>query len=75
MRTIPPEVIASWPAPNYINPQTRGNALVIINSVLISIVFVVICLRLYVRLYIKRWFGSDDALILLAFVRVSSVTQ
>ncbi|PSN59014.1 hypothetical protein BS50DRAFT_449075, partial [Corynespora cassiicola Philippines] len=68
MRNIPLEVILSWPTPNYTNPETRGDTLVIVNSLLIIIVAIVVTLRLYVRLVIKRWFGSDDALIILALI-------
>ena len=73
MRNIPPEVILSWPTPNYTNPETRGNALVVINSILIIVVAIVVALRLYVRLVVKRWFGTDDALIILALVCLFSI--
>lgn len=61
-------MILSWPKPNYTHPETRGDALVIINSILIALVVIVVGLRLYTRLRIKRWFGLDDIFILLALV-------
>lgn len=71
MRSIPPNVILSWPTPNYTNPTTRGNALLIVNVAFISIAITVVGLRLYTRIWIKRWFGTDDAFIVLALVRPS----
>lgn len=68
MRDVPIPVILSWPTPNYIDPLTRGDALVVINAVLISVVVIVVSLRLYTRLAIRRWFGADDTFIALALV-------
>lgn len=68
MRDIPIEVIASWPPGNYHDPETRGNGLIIVNVVLMSIVTFVVCLRLYVRIYLLRWFGIDDLFIIIALV-------
>ncbi|KAF2476573.1 uncharacterized protein BDR25DRAFT_375541 [Lindgomyces ingoldianus] len=68
MRNIPPDVLLSWPTPNYQDPATRGNALIIVNAVFISLVMLVVSLRIYTRLAIKRWFGSDDVFIMLALI-------
>ena len=68
MKLPPIEVILSWPTPNYTNPVTRGDALLIVNSVLIALVVITVGLRMYTRLIIKRWFGIDDVFILLALV-------
>ena len=68
MKLPPIEVILSWPPPNYANPVTRGDALLIVNSILIALVVITVGLRMYTRLIIKRWFGIDDVFILLALV-------
>lgn len=68
MRDIPLSVFLTFPRPNYVNPETRGSALLIVNAVLISIVTVIVALRLYTRLYLKRQFGLDDAFMIPAFV-------
>lgn len=68
MRLPPVEVLLQWPTPNYTNPVTRGDALLIVNSILITLVIITVGLRLYTRLVIKRWFGLDDVFILLALV-------
>jgi hypothetical protein len=61
-------VILTWPTPNYVDPPTRGDALLIVNSILIALVVIVVGLRMYTRLIIKRWFGLDDIFILVALV-------
>ncbi|KAL7779575.1 hypothetical protein CFE70_009079 [Pyrenophora teres f. teres 0-1] len=37
MQLPPLDVILSWPTPNYVDPQTRGPALVIVNSIFITL--------------------------------------
>lgn len=69
MRDIPIDVYLSFPSPNFDDPQTRGPALVIVNSIFISLVIIAVALRIYTRVYIKRWFGSDDYFICAALVR------
>lgn len=69
MKLPPLDVIANWPTPNYDNPATRGNALLIVNYAFATITIVTVGLRLYTRAVIKRWFGLDDIFIILALVR------
>jgi hypothetical protein len=68
MRLPPADVLINWPIPNYDNPVTRGNALVIVNYVFISITVIIVALRLYTRIHIRRWFGLDDIFIIVALV-------
>ena len=63
------EVIASWPAPNYVDPVTRGSALTVVNIIFIILVFFVVGLRFYTRLHITRSFGQDDIVIGLSLVK------
>jgi hypothetical protein len=46
MRLPPAEILLSWPSPNYENPKTRGDALLIVNSVLIGLTVITVGLRL-----------------------------
>ena len=64
----PPEVIASWPKPNTVNPETHGPGLMIVSSVLSAVAIAVVATRLYARFVITRAPGIDDALIVLAVV-------
>ncbi|KAN0120355.1 hypothetical protein V8E51_002563 [Hyaloscypha variabilis] len=62
------QTVESWPAPNYIDPETRGNSILIINSILYTLVVGVVGLRIFTRTCISRSFGADDAFILVAMV-------
>jgi hypothetical protein len=72
MRLPPPEVLATWPTPDYVDPHTRGNGALIVNIVCLSFGFVITLLRLYTRLKITYSPGLDDVLIVIALVRDQS---
>ena len=72
MQLPPYDVLLSWPTPNYDDPPTRGPALVIVNSIFISLATLTVAARLYTRIAIKRWFGIDDVFIVLALVSTLS---
>lgn len=55
-----------WPLPNYVDPETRGNAAFFV--VTASITAVIVLLRLYSRFYVTKSPGIDDAFIVAAFV-------
>ena len=63
------EIIASWPAPNFKDPVTRGSALTVVNVIFITLVVVVAALRFYTRLRITKSFGLDDWIIGISLVR------
>lgn len=65
---IQSDILASWPAPNYVNPVTRGNGVLIVNLVFFPVVILIILIRLYTRLKISKSFGLDDWLILAAML-------
>lgn len=60
MRLPPPEVVASWPPPNYINPETRGPALIIVELITLPIAAACLALRLYVRFKVLSTSHWDD---------------
>lgn len=69
MRFPPPEVMATWPEPNYVNPVRRGNESIIIQAVLVALVTLFVSIRLYARLVItKAGIGLDDVLIVISAV-------
>lgn len=68
MRLPSPEVIASWPKPNYVNPERHGNAVIIVAAVCFTLAFLVLLIRIYTRIHISRSFGLDDWLIVIAMV-------
>jgi hypothetical protein len=71
MEPPPLSVIKSWPAPNYINPETRGNANIILNIVLYALLLFFIGLRIFTRTYLRSSFGADDVFMLLALIPAS----
>ncbi len=66
MRSPPKEVTSTWPAPNYINPETRGPALIIVEIVALCISTACLALRLFVRIHILRSPDWDDWLMVAA---------
>ena len=68
MQLPPAEVLLAWPLPNYIDPVTRGDAVLIVNIITIIIAFLVTCLRLYTRLRITCTPGLDDIVIIISLV-------
>ncbi|KAM0268553.1 hypothetical protein ACHAQH_009945 [Verticillium albo-atrum] len=74
MKTPPLDIIASWPAPNYVNPETRGPAAAIIAITLLIIVTFLVAIRVYTRKVITNGFGWDDILIIFAYVATAAFT-
>ena len=73
MHDPPPSVFLSWPAPNFVDPQTKGLGLTIITLFFIVLVLVVVTLRFWTRLRITGSAGVDDVLI--GFAIVTRVCQ
>lgn len=68
MKLPPADVLATWPTPNYIDPTTRGDSVLVVTIVFSAIAFVITCLRLYTRIKITCSPGIDDILIVVALV-------
>ena len=64
----PPQVIASWPTPNYENPQTQGPALMAVTILLSAVGVFTVGARLYSRIAITKVPGLDDALAVISLV-------
>ncbi|KAL6245250.1 hypothetical protein RBB50_008025 [Rhinocladiella similis] len=62
----PPEVIATWPKPNYVNPATRGLALEYVCIIFSVVGVIIVAARVYSRLFITKAPGLDDLLVVLA---------
>jgi hypothetical protein len=57
---------SDWPAPNYVDPETRGYP--VLFTITCTTTAVVVILRLYSRLHLTKSLGVDDWLLLAGFV-------
>ncbi|KAI1393800.1 uncharacterized protein F4822DRAFT_25823 [Hypoxylon trugodes] len=74
MQLPPPSVIASWPTPNYVNPETRGHLGMVVGLLLSGLVTITLAIRLYARKWLTRGFALDDIFILLAYFPTTAFT-
>ena len=63
----PVSIIASWPTPNYVDPQVR-HGLLPACIVLAVVSLIAVSLRFYARAVILKKVGADDWMILAAMV-------
>ncbi|KAF7860370.1 hypothetical protein EAF04_008497 [Stromatinia cepivora] len=71
MQIPSPQILSTFPQPNYIDPVTRGPALLIITVVFLPIVYIVVGLRTFTRLYLSKHFGVDDVFLLISLIPTS----
>ncbi|KAI0115758.1 hypothetical protein GGR51DRAFT_361794 [Nemania sp. FL0031] len=74
MKIPPIEVVASWPKPNYLDPESRSTTGQIIGSILLVLVTIILAIRLYSRKRLTNGFGLDDTFICLAYVPAAAFT-
>lgn len=61
------DILEQWPEGDYENPsEKRRPAMYIVAGVFASIATATVAARVYSRLWIRRYFGPDDALIVIA---------
>lgn len=68
MRNPPPDVIASWPEANFVDPEYQGPQLAIVAITLLVFSFVIVALRIWVRVQMKKRAGWDDWIMVIAMV-------
>ncbi|TID13469.1 hypothetical protein E6O75_ATG11385 [Venturia nashicola] len=68
MRFNHPELLATWPKPNFVDPVTRGPILYVINGIFFALATLTIAIRLYTRVFVRKWVGLDDYLIVFAWL-------
>jgi hypothetical protein len=66
----PPEVLLSWPNPNFVDPEKRGWEAPIVLIVMLAITTVIYLARLWARLIVAKNFGLDDILMSVAMLPV-----
>ena len=68
MRLPPAEIRAQWPEPNYVNPETRGPELLIVEFITLPLALLSLIVRFFVRIHMIGKVESDDWLMLAATV-------
>lgn len=69
MRSAPPEVVATWPKPNYLDPESQGPDLIVAGLFTLVVALICLGLRLYIRLGVMRKTEMDDWVMVAATVR------
>ncbi|OCT49943.1 integral membrane protein [Cladophialophora carrionii] len=67
-------LIATWPKPNYVDPDTRGPGLIYVCIVFGAIGIITGLARLYSRLFITKAPGLDDLLVMVALGFLTALT-
>ena len=65
---VPPEVVASWPTPNYISPEERTWGAPVALSILLVVTLLVYVARMWARLTMTKNAGVDDILISISMI-------
>jgi hypothetical protein len=71
---VPTSVLRTWPAPNYVDPPVRGPEFYVVGGIFLGTATAMLVARLYARLFVRRWFGLDDALIIFSWVSAASAS-
>ncbi|KAH8647311.1 hypothetical protein BX600DRAFT_152708 [Xylariales sp. PMI_506] len=74
MRFPPAAVIATWPSPNFVNPENRGPTLMIVELIMLGLALLCTSLRLYVRIVMIKKSWWDDWLMVVAAIFCCGVT-
>jgi hypothetical protein len=70
----PPEVLLSWPNPNYVNPEERGWEAPIVMIVMLAITTIIYIARIWARFKVAKNLGLDDILMSIAMLPVFGLT-
>lgn len=73
-RTAPIEVVLAWPTPNYDHPETRGSEVWWASGIFLLAATICVATRLFTRIFVRHYFGVDDALVVLGFICSVAVT-
>ena len=50
--------------PNFTNPETLRNPVIVVNALLLTVATLTVCLRLYTRKFIVQALGAEDCIYL-----------
>jgi hypothetical protein len=67
----PLSVVGTFHPPNYVNPVTHNYALPVVSTVLLGLSTFCVAVRLYGRIFVRRFVGFDDIFVFFAWVRTN----
>lgn len=70
----PPEVLLSWPRPNYINPETHDWSGTIVVIAFLGLAIAVYTARIWARLVLAKNAGLDDLIMSIAIIPLIGAT-
>lgn len=73
MAAATPKEMASWPAPNYEDPETRGCIVIGMAAPTLALVIVFSAMRFYGRGVLRKALGKDDWMMFAAAVRLFDI--
>ncbi|KFZ01968.1 hypothetical protein V500_00523 [Pseudogymnoascus sp. VKM F-4518 (FW-2643)] len=62
------DAILAWPKPNYVDPQTKGNELLVVTIISTILSITAVLARVWVRIGYQRQFRADDVMLVLCIV-------
>jgi hypothetical protein len=65
----PPSVLGTFHPPNYVNPVTQNLALPVMSIICLALSTFCVGVRLYGRMFVRRFVGLDDFFVFVAWVR------
>lgn len=68
------DAILAWPKPNYVDPQTKGNELLVVTIISTILSIAAVLARVWVRIVCQRQFGADDVMLVLCIVGAFPIT-
>jgi hypothetical protein len=72
---VPFPVIVTWPVPNYVDPERRPKEILIASFLFLFLATLIVGLRVWTRVTIRRFVGADDFLVIFALVSTSRATR
>ncbi|KAF2120488.1 hypothetical protein BDV96DRAFT_267591 [Lophiotrema nucula] len=68
MATATPEEMASWPEPNFVNPESRGPIVIGLTVTTLALVVIFVIARFYGKGVLRQALGRDDWIMLVAAI-------
>lgn len=68
------DVISAWPKANYIDPETKGNELLVVTIIFTTLSTAAVLARLWVRVKYQKEIRADDVMLVVCMVSTFLLT-